>query len=69
MDPEVVQAIHRLIHVADDFEKMGLTRRSTSKYVVFILPLYILHTFISILGSCDIFFPSVCSEVLLFLQF
>lgn len=33
VDPEVVQAIHRLIHVTDDFEKMGLTRRSISKYV------------------------------------
>lgn len=31
VDPEVLQAIHRLIHVNDDFEKMGLTRRSISK--------------------------------------
>ncbi|KAG0703726.1 DnaJ subfamily C member 27 [Chionoecetes opilio] len=31
VDVEVVQAIHRLTHLHDDFDKMGLARRSTSK--------------------------------------
>ena len=32
VDPEVVQAIHRLTHAVDDFDKMGVSRRSVSRY-------------------------------------
>lgn len=31
IDPDVVQAIHRLTHALDDFDKMGVSRRSVSR--------------------------------------
>lgn len=31
VDPEILQAIHRLIHAIDDFDKLGINRRSVSK--------------------------------------
>ncbi|KAK8735523.1 hypothetical protein OTU49_005429 [Cherax quadricarinatus] len=31
VDPDVVQAIHRLIHAIDDFDKLGINRRSISR--------------------------------------
>ncbi|XP_063603861.1 dnaJ homolog subfamily C member 27-like [Penaeus indicus] len=31
IDPEVVQAIHRLTHAIDDFDKMGISRRAFSR--------------------------------------
>lgn len=31
IDPEVVQAIHRLTHAMDDFDKMGISRRAFSR--------------------------------------
>lgn len=32
IDPEVVQAIHRLTHAIDDFDKMGISRRAFSRW-------------------------------------
>lgn len=61
VDPEVVQAIHRLIHVADDFEKMGLTRRSISKYADLCYPAFS-TMFTLILAFCELF-PFVYSEL------
>lgn len=58
VDPEVVQAIHRLIHMTDDFEKMGLSRRSISKYADLCYPAF--STIVTHIYPCLLWPVSLC---------